>query len=93
MNIHEKDDNELLNSRMFDEYSLADSQTLGTGYVVDVRDGSISMITDDMVDDEHQNESRKGTFGENALEKEFSGWNVFNSLFSRVSECDMTFIV
>ncbi len=38
---------------MFEEYSLADSQSLGTGYIINPRqDGSVSLITDDMADQE-----------------------------------------
>lgn len=78
----DNDDNDLYNSRMFDEYSLADSQTLGTGYIVkkDANDGSVSMITDDLVE-----ESTRTSNSDNALQTEFSGWNVFGNLFSRVS--------
>ncbi len=74
-------DNELLNSRMFDEYSLADSQTLGTGYIVNVRDGSVSMITDDMVD---QGSNVDGTSG-NPMEKGVSTWSLFGTFFTKVS--------
>ena len=81
MNFDEYDNEELPDSRMFDEYSLADSQTLGTGYIVDVRDGSVSMITDDMVDAE----SKTTVSDSNALQVESSGWNVFSNLFSTVS--------
>ena len=84
MNIDQEADKDLLNSRMFDEYSLADSQTLGTGYVVDVRDGSVSMITDELADAES-----KTTMTDTALQNEFSGWNVFGNLFNtKVSKCE-----
>ena len=63
---------------MFDEYSLADSQTLGTGYVVNKHDGSISMITDEFNDQDSKTTiSEKG----GSLPPDVSSWNVFNSLF------------
>ena len=70
---------------MLDEFSLVDSQTVGTGYVIsNLQDGSVSMITDDQVAFGDGLESRT-TITDNA-DVELSGWNVINKLlFSKVS--------
>lgn len=76
---------------MFDEYSLADSQSLGTGYVVRVRDGSVSLITDDLADqDSRTTISEKQTQLKEEEENEnegISGWShLFGGIFGvRVS--------
>ena len=71
-----------------DEFSLADSRTVGTGYVINPVGGSISMITDDLDYDSKGTISEKGSVAG-------SGWNVFSSMFNRVShsECVVSYNV
>ena len=69
-----------------DEFSLADSQTVGTGYVINPVGGSISMITDDLDYDSKGTISEKGSVAG-------SGWNVFSSMFNRVSHSECLAII
>jgi hypothetical protein len=70
---------------MFDEYSLADSQTLGTGYVVNTpHDGSVSMITHEFADQDSQttasninNNTKNDNGGGGGGHNYDSAWSVF----------------
>jgi len=76
---------------IFDEFSLADSKTVGTGYVIDdAHDGSVSMLTDDQevgLQQQQQQESTAtttaATLGDNNQVVGGSGWNMLNKIFSK----------